>query len=648
VQRQQMTPGSPRLVRPDHSRNGRHAVIRPGCAGARYLTGDCFRILETSSGTNFSDILLLAKQVCGTATSAISFATGDCQWVGKQPGATETDRRWNDIFWAHTIKAPGVFVVPDAMRDLCFADAPSVADQHLSRFYAGAPITDRHGTPVATLCVLDPTPRPHGISDIERETLRVLAMQVRTQFELRQSQRLHAAEVAQQKRFAFRMSQAIHRDPLTRLPNRLLFQKHCIRTIDAASTSGKRIAVMLIDVDHFKQVNDSIGHDAGDSLLRSFASRIRQHIRTTDMVARLGGDEFGVIFNDVGDDDQLSALLASLNARLREPLVHHGTRVECRASIGVARYPEHADRIDGLLKCCDLALSAAKVARDRGVIFTRELATDFEDQIGLLATAREMLNKNGVVPHYQPKIDLRTGAIVGFEALLRWRTAHTETAMPDVLAAAFSDQELAVSISDCMLTQIVADMAGWIEQGVGFGRIAINSCAADFKSNDFAERLLARLSDHDVPPSAIEVEVTEDVFLGRGSHHVERALTVLNERGVRIALDDFGTGYASLTHLKRFPVHTLKIDRSFVSGIGKNLDDTAIVRALVALGATLGLETVAEGIETEDQALALCGLGCDIGQGFLYGAARPARDVPCVISKPQAAWRPKNAAVADH
>jgi EAL domain-containing protein (putative c-di-GMP-specific phosphodiesterase class I) len=249
----------------------------------------------------------------------------------------------------------------------------------------------------------------------------------------------------------------------------------------------------------------------------------------------------------------------------------------------------------------------------------------------MLSLARGALSQGTIEPFFQPKIDLGTGALAGFEALLRWRDPRRGLQLPDTISAAFQDLELAALISDRMVERVIQEIIGWLDQGLPIGHVAINAAAAEFRRGNFAERLLEQLRRAQVPTSMLQVEVTETVFLGRGAESVESALKTLSREGVEIALDDFGTGYASLSHLKQFPVDVLKIDRSFVRDFAEDPDDAAIVRAVINLGKSLGIKTVAEGVETEEQAAFLSEQGCDFGQGFLYGRAIAAREMPALI-----------------
>uniref|UniRef100_UPI003593EB57 sensor domain-containing phosphodiesterase n=1 Tax=Blastomonas sp. TaxID=1909299 RepID=UPI003593EB57 len=533
----------------------------------------------------------------------------------------------------HAIGADDIYVVNDAHLDPLFARNPLVTGAPYIRFYAGMRILAADGTPIASLCVFDPAPRQQGLTEDQQVTLRVLAAQVESLLELRRSIIEREAQVEAQTALSKELRHVAEHDELTGLPHRGVFNKRLIAAIRDAERDGTRAAVMLIDVDHFKQINDSLGHDVGDALLCSFAKRLRTVMRASDTVARLGGDEFGVVLHGIKRDEEIDAISRSLNERLHRPMEHNGRQIDCRASIGLAIYPDHADTPEELTKCSDLALAEAKQSRGCIEMFRPSMGEEFARDTQMLRIARQAIEGHCIVPHYQPKIDLATGALIGFEALVRCNIIDGMPVLPEMFELAFADRELAAAISRQMLSHVLGDMRDWVDRGLDFGHVAINTCAADFQTNDFAERLISRIKEHGLQPGLIEVEVTEGVFLGRGAHHVARALSLLSEHGIRIALDDFGTGYASLTHLKQFPVDVLKIDRSFVAGIGKNPDDTAIVRALIALGHSLGIATVAEGIETAGQARFVASHGCNIGQGFLYSRAHAAKQVPSIINR---------------
>jgi diguanylate cyclase (GGDEF)-like protein len=427
-------------------------------------------------------------------------------------------------------------------------------------------------------------------------------------------------------------------DPLTELPNRLLFQERLAGAIHSAHASGTKLALLHLDLDHFKQVNDAIGHDAGDLLLKTFAQRLREVVRAGDTVARLGGDEFAVILRGVRTEAELTPLVASILERIKEPFVYASRILDCRASIGASLYPEHGADPDELLRNADAALYMAKAGARGGLeLFRQSMRAELQKRESMVSIARDAVRNERIVPFYQPKIELRTGTHSGLEALLRWRhPGRGGIQLPATISAAFEDLDVAAEISDRMIAAAIVDMRRWLDAGIDFGHVAVNASAAEFRRGDFGESVLERLSQAGVPTRYFQLEVTETVFLGRGAEHVESALKLLSMSGVRIALDDFGTGYASLRHLKQFPVDVIKIDRSFVAGMEEEPDSFAIVRAVINLGRSLNIEVVAEGVETPDQCRRLQSLGCDYGQGFLFSRPRCAEQIAGFI----ATWSP--------
>ncbi len=439
-------------------------------------------------------------------------------------------------------------------------------------------------------------------------------------------------DVTHQKNAEEGMRWAANHDMLTKLPNRAVLQQRMEQAISSASATGGHFALLLLDVDQFKEINDTLGHEAGDELLCTFATRLRSAVRADDTVARLGGDEFAVLLSGVGSQKELEQGIKAILDAFREPCVYSGRMFDCQASIGACIYPyQAASRMD-LMRNADVALYAAKAAgRATYKLFTTGMRAEVQKRSSMLNLAKDALTHGRIVPYYQPKIDLRTGGLSGFEALLRWRDPKRGMQLPRTIAAAFEDLTLATQISDRMIECAISDMQRWLDAGVDFRHVAINAAAAEFRQGQFAERLLEKLHSASIPPQHMQIEVTETVFLGRGADYVERALKTLSQQGVTIALDDFGTGFASLSHLKQFPVDILKIDRSFVRDLHTDPDDGAIVDAVINLGRSLNMEVVAEGIETVAQHSSLAALGCHYGQGYLFGKAAPAARVPALV-----------------
>lgn len=443
-----------------------------------------------------------------------------------------------------------------------------------------------------------------------------------------------ARDITHQKTSEERIRWAANHDGLTRLPNRSFFQRSLDRALKEARDSGGAVTVLMMDLDDFKRTNDALGHDAGDALLAEFSSRVRAAVRADDVVARFGGDEFAVLLQGVRRRKDIEAAVASITEALRDPCHFDGKLIDIRTSIGASSYPAHGLTRGELLKNADIALLVAKGA-GRGVlrIFEPQMRAEAQNRLSMLSLAKDALSGDRIRPFYQPKVNLRTGRLDGFEALLRWDHPIKGIQTPDTIAAAFQDMALASEISDRMIAAVIADMRRWSDEGVLFGHVAVNAAAAEFRGGGFAEMLLERLDRANLPTAALQVEVTETVFLGRGAEYVQEAVKALAAEGVKIALDDFGTGYASLSHLNHFPVSAIKVDRSFISRLEVSEHDAAIVRAVINLGRSLGIKIVAEGVETDRQAEFLKKHRCHSGQGYLYSKAVAPELVPALVEK---------------
>lgn len=432
-------------------------------------------------------------------------------------------------------------------------------------------------------------------------------------------------DVTEERDAEDRVRWAATHDAMTRLPNRALWQASLEGLAGQAQAEGRGFGLMLLDIDDLKRTNDSLGHDAGDALLCGFAEKLAGIAPPDAMLGRLGGDEFGLVAPSIADAAALQSLADRIMKSARTPLAHQGRQLDCGVSIGGAIFGDHADRADDLLKATDLALYASKRdGRGRLTLFHPTLRAEAQQRDSMIRMARHVVADRLVIPFYQPRIDMRSGVTLGYEALLRWRHPRMGIQLPASIVAAFDHAEIAVGLTALMLEAVLADLRGWLDAGLDPGRVAINAAAADFAHGDFADRVLSGLARAGVPPHHFEVEVTESVFLDRGADQVARALRHFVDASVRVALDDFGTGFASLTHLKRYPVDVLKIDRSFVQDIDRDSCNAAIVDAIVKLGGSFGMEVVAEGVETAAQVEILVGLGCVVGQGFHLGRPQSA------------------------
>ncbi|RTE89428.1 EAL domain-containing protein [Bradyrhizobium sp. LVM 105] len=429
-----------------------------------------------------------------------------------------------------------------------------------------------------------------------------------------------------------RIAHMAHYDALTDLPNRVLMRGHLERRV-AELGEGKPFAILYIDVDEFKGVNDSLGHEVGDELLRQVANRLRACVGGNDLVARLGGDEFAIVKAGTSDQAELTALAENILAALRAPVDCKGQEIPTDASIGIAIAPDHGDNLDDLLKCADLAMYAAKSEGRRTYrIFAPEYDAKAKQRRQLELDLRQALLRGEFEVHYQPLVDLAANVVTGCEALLRWRHPQRGMISPADFIPVAEDTGLIGEIGEWVLRQACLEAASW----PGQIHIAVNVSPLQFRSRTLALKVAAALAESGLAPGRLELEITETVLI----RDDEEALTILQqlrELGVRIALDDFGTGYSSLSYLHRFPFDKIKIDRSFISDIGEPEDSSPIVQAVVHMAAARRMATTAEGVETEAQREVLRQLGCSQMQGWLFSPAVPAAKLKQLLAAQAAA-----------
>ncbi len=426
---------------------------------------------------------------------------------------------------------------------------------------------------------------------------------------------------------------ALH-DSLTGLPNRRLLEDRLEQALSRARRHGSAVAVLFVDLDQFKTVNDSAGHSVGDELLRVAAERLSGHLRATDSAARFGGDEFVVVCEEIGGDHELLVVADRLLAAMAEPFRVGDEEFVLGASIGIAVSAEGEDSAEALLRDADLAMYEAKDrGRARCVVFDGALRGALEQRQQVEADLRQGIDRGELRLLYQPVVDVRSGAVTGVEALVRWQHPTRGLLSPAEFIAVAEDTGLVVPLGSWVLQEACRQLQDWTRSSGAGLTVAVNVSARQLSDSRFPEAVADILAATGADPAAVVLELTETALLD-ATDASTATLQALRGLGVRLALDDFGTGFSSLTFLKRFPIDVVKVDRSFVRDIAVDPDDAAIVAAVVNLGRSLHLETVAEGVETAEQLACIRGLGCLLAQGYLLSPPRPPEDIPALLAAP--------------
>ena len=430
-------------------------------------------------------------------------------------------------------------------------------------------------------------------------------------------------DITERKRAEARLTFMAQHDDLTGLPNRGLLRQRMDQILLHARRSSDRAAVLILGIDNFKAVNDTLGHGIGDKLLRAAAKRLRSMLREEDTLARLDSDEFAVVQSGLARPEDAVLLAGRLLEAIGEPYLLGGHSVAVGASIGIAMAPGDGDEPEKLLKHAAMALSRAK-NDSRGTFSFFESGMDARAQARrrIEADLREAIETDVLRPHYQPVIDLSTGRITGFEALVRWPHAERGMISPAEFIPVAEETGLINGLGGLMLRRACMDAALWPDHV----RVAVNLSPLQFRTGNLLSTVIDALKQSGLPATRLELEITESLLLEK-SGHVLATLHALRALGVRISMDDFGTGYSSLSYLRSFPFDKIKIDQSFVRDLAANRDAQAIVRAIISLGIGLGVTITAEGVETEAELSCLCAEGCHEGQGFLFSRARPNSEI---------------------
>jgi diguanylate cyclase (GGDEF)-like protein/PAS domain S-box-containing protein len=410
-------------------------------------------------------------------------------------------------------------------------------------------------------------------------------------------------------------------DMLTGLPNRALFMEHLQAAIARAKRAGDMVAVMLLDLDNFKLVNSNFGHQTGDALLVAAKDLLSAHLRTTDTLARLDGDEFAILIEGVKDMGSANATIRRLFDALWEPVAINDHTLKPGASAGVSMYPRDDTEPNDLLADAELAMYQAK-SQGRHALCYFDRDADIRKRLSLEEDLRHAVARKQLWLAYQPQIDLRSGRVVGAEALIRWTHEKRGVIPPNEFIPIAESSDLIIAIGDWIVDEICRQTKEWQDSGLPKLQLGFNVSGVQFRRSNLHEHVMARLADSGLSTADIDIEITESVAMER-TGKVRENFGRLNDAGVSFSMDDFGTGYSSLSNLQAFPVRRLKVDGSFVAGIGKRKDDEKIVEAIIGLSKSLGLRVVAEGVETQEQARFLKGCGCEEIQGFLVSKPLP-------------------------
>lgn len=436
-----------------------------------------------------------------------------------------------------------------------------------------------------------------------------------------------ASDVTKTRQAEERVAHLASYDALTGLPNRRSFIREVDRALERSLRSGIPFAVFFIDLDRFKNINDSLGHAAGDTLLKVIAARLTQLLRKTDMVARLGGDEFVVLLENCIDTGLLATIATRALAAINETLCIDNCCFQVSGSIGISIYPEDCQDVATMLKHADAAMYLAKSkGKNNFQFYTTELAVRAEQQFSLESELRLAIERNEFLLLYQPKINIASGKLVGVEALIRWRHPVRGLIAPGEFISLAEESGLIAPIGQWVIKAACRQVRDWRRNGLQSPRCAVNLSVRQFNVDGLVDDVVQALTSNQLQAGELELEITESLLMA----NPERALDILlqlHRLGVHIAIDDFGTGYSSLAYLKRFPAQTLKIDRSFVKDLPDDQDDATITKALIAMAHSLGMEVVAEGVETEAQLSFLRDIGCDEVQGYYLGRPMSADDI---------------------
>jgi diguanylate cyclase (GGDEF)-like protein len=605
----------------------------------------CVRIRAAANGIDIPVVMVTGKH--DTASIARAYEVGATDFINKPVLWATLPHRIEFILRAHdTMSALRVSerknramlqALPDAIYIL---NAEGVIVDHITGGHhpgEGQPVMPQEAAQAARMFIEE----GHAPGELATHEFEVLGEQDRRTFEARMLSQadgtflLIIRNISERKRSEARIEYLAYFDPLTGLPNRQMLMRHVSRALAAAQRNDEMAALLYLDLDRFKRINDNLGHSVGDTLLRDVARRLESCLRGTKapanssepadcgVVARLGGDEFVILLTEVVDRAHITAVVHQIEQKLGEPFACDGHSFVVTPSIGVALYPQDGKDIEDLLVKADMAMYQAKDRGRNGHAFYGEsMAIRALGRLELEGELRRAIEEEAFELHYQPKMDLGRGCIVGVEALLRWQHRERGWISPDKFIPLAEETGMIVSIGDWVIREACRQMRAWESGPLKHLRVAVNVSVQQFSRDGFVDTVLRSLWQQGVKPQHLELEITESSLM-RDVDTTRAALQRLGAAGVSLSIDDFGTGYSSLGYLRQFPVDALKIDRSFVNDLPVNSDAVAICAAILAMARELKLIVIAEGVETDAQLEFLRDHGCDQAQGYLI--SRPIR-----------------------
>ncbi len=455
-------------------------------------------------------------------------------------------------------------------------------------------------------------------SELEKTQLSLEDTIAQRTTELRQTNEALLTEINERKRIESNLKHLAHHDALTNLPNRLLLDARLSHAIETASRNDQKIAVLFIDLDHFKNINDSLGHDVGDALIIEVSKRLLHCMREVDTVSRLGGDEFVVLIEQISGLHDLENILVKIKAATSQCITIREHEIYTSASIGISLYPDDGHSAEQLLRNADAAMYHAKeTGRHKHHFYTRDLTASAYDRVILETDLRNAIRNNEFEVFYQPQISLQSDCVIGAEALIRWHHPDLGLLSPGQFLVIAEQYGMMTDLGFWVLRQACQQMVQWQQQGTTITSMAVNLSGSQIRHSKLLETVQQVLKETNCKPEWLELEITED-FIIKESESSISTLQQLRDLGISLAIDDFGTGYSSLNHIKRLPVNKLKIDRSFICDLSNDMEDAALVQAIISMGQSLNLTLIAEGVESSSHEIFLEAHNCDVVQGFRY------------------------------